>query len=225
MNCWKKNLGWQSTHTGKNSLCHKCWAVADWVAEVALGVKRQRDRQSKMKWEEVEENVEPSANVRGFWMAELHSWVTGHVTNRTARRMPNGPVKTDALLFCPSFPFLLFPLSVALSMSIFELLLYSCSLYSFMSPCIFHAALLMNSPTYSFFIWACFLCFCLYILAFLSHWSIADTVFLQRSILQKHGYIRVYVCVCVFISMIVNVYICAYICVCLHIGWTASEQC
>lgn len=44
--------------------------------------------------------------------------------------MPNGPAQTDALLFCTSFPFLYFPLSVALSPSISELSLYPCFVIS-----------------------------------------------------------------------------------------------
>lgn len=158
--------------------------------------------------------------VRGFWIAELHSWVAGRVTDRTARRMPNGPEKTDALLFCPSFPFLLFPLSVALSMSIFELSLYSCSLYFFMLPCIFHAALFMSSPTYSVLYLSLL---SLFLSAFLSHWAIADAVFFQLSSLHKHTH--VYMCVCVCVHLHVCIYLCLHMCVCLHIGWTASEQC
>lgn len=138
--------------------------------------------------------LEPSAKCERLlngWAAQLSNWTCHRQDSEKNARWPS---KDWCSAFLSIFSFSSFSL-ICCSMSIFELLLYSCSLYSFMSLCIFHAALLMNSPTYSFFIWACFLCFCLYIFAFLSHWSIADTVFYQWAVWGWCMY--VYMCACV----------------------------
>lgn len=68
------------------------------------GSRGLRDSETeRVRWSrrKGKKTLEPNAKVyvRGFWIAELHSWVAGQDTDRTARRMPNGPAKTDALLF------------------------------------------------------------------------------------------------------------------------------
>lgn len=108
------------------------------------GSRGLRDRE-RIRWStrKRKKTFEPNAKiyVRGFWIAELHSWVAGQDTDRTARRMPNGPAKTDALFFvsfCPSLPLFFSPcLSLCLclflsSHSIPALYITSCCCASFM---------------------------------------------------------------------------------------------
>lgn len=98
------------------------------------------------KWKKMLE-LNAKGYVRGFWIARLHSWVGGQDTYRTARRMPNA--NTDTVFFLSIFPFLFFPLSVALS-------LYFQALTLFLFFIFLHVAVHLScclphefSPTYS----------------------------------------------------------------------------
>lgn len=149
-------------------------------------------------------------------LARLHSWVAGQDTVRTARRMPNA--KTDTLFFLSVVPFLLFPMSVALSLSISKLSLYFHSLYSSMSPCSFHAAFLMNPLLHiQFFIWAYFLCLCLsfcFPLPLCNSWH----SILSAEYFAEGGGMYVCMCVCVHLHVWECIYSCQHLCVCLCIG-------
>lgn len=119
------------------------------------------------------------------------------------------------LLLC-SFPL------VCRSVSVSELSLYSLSLYSSMSPCIFHAAFLMNPLLHiQFFIWAYFLSFLS--LSFCLPLRLCNS---WHCILTAEQFT---VCVCMCVHVCVFVYACAYlhvyICAYIYVSFcTLGEQ-
>lgn len=110
--------------------------------------------------------------------AQLRSW-TRHRQDSEKNAKWTSKHRCSAFLYI--FPFLLLCLSIVLSLSISERSLCSCSLYSFMSPGIFHPAFLMNSLLHiQFFVSAYFLSFYhLFCPLRLSHSAIADTLYFR----------------------------------------------